>query len=262
MNLVVNARDALPDGGKLTIETANAYLDDNRALQQVKLDPGDYILVSVSDTGTGMDEETQKHIFEPFYTTKEIGKGTGLGLSTAYGIVQQSGGAIEVFSELGRGTTFKIYLPRCAEDTDKNEAAGDTEQQLIGSETILLTEDEEMIRNLVREALEMNGYKVLEAKDGRSALALCGQYDGRIHLLVTDVIMPEMNGYELATRITKLRPELKLLYMSGYTDDSIARQRILDPDVFFLQKPFTPRTLVRKVREALDYNRQASEERR
>lgn len=258
MNLVVNARDALPDGGNVTIETTNAYVDDNRASQEVTLDSGEYIIVSVSDTGTGMDEETRKRIFEPFFTTKEIGKGTGLGLSTVYGIVQQSGGAIEVFSKVGRGTTFKIYLPRCADDTERNEAARETEQQLTGSETILLTEDEEMIRNLVREALEMNGYKVLEAKNGRAALAVCEQYDGPIHLLVTDVIMPEMNGYELATRISKLRPELKLLYMSGYTDDSIARQRILDPDVFFLQKPFTPRTMVRKVREALDYNRQTA----
>jgi nitrogen-specific signal transduction histidine kinase/ActR/RegA family two-component response regulator len=252
MNLVVNARDAMPRGGKLIIETANVELDEAYADRHVAVNPGSYVMLAVSDTGTGMDEETRARIFEPFFTTKEEGKGTGLGLSTVYGIVKQSGGNVWVYSEVGRGTTFKIYLPRVAEDTQEQVPAVEREELLRGTETILLTEDEGLVRRLVREALETYGYTVLETTSGGEAISACEGYDGPIHLLVTDVIMPGMDGRELANELTRLRPEMRVLFMSGYTDDAIVHHGVLDADMPFLQKPFSPDDLARKVREVLD----------
>jgi PAS domain S-box-containing protein len=250
MNLAVNARDAMPDGGKLTIETVNVELGETYTQEHRPVSPGPYVLLSVSDTGTGMDESTKAHLFEPFFTTKEQGRGTGLGLATVYGIVKQSGGFIWVYSEPSHGTTFKIYLPRV------NEPAGDLQQgqpleSLRGTETILLAEDAAGVRAVAREVLKRNGYSVMEASDGRAALDLAASHSGPIHLLVTDVIMPEMSGRQLADRLREGRPELKVLFVSGYTDDAIIRHGILEPGIAFLQKPFTPDALARKVREVL-----------
>jgi two-component system, cell cycle sensor histidine kinase and response regulator CckA len=252
MNLAVNARDAMPAGGTLTIETQGVDLDEEYSMQHVVVKSGHYIMLGVSDTGSGMDEKTQKRIFEPFFTTKGTGKGTGLGLSTVYGIVKQSGGNIWVYSELGRGTTFKIYLPRIDESAPEYKRRIEEGEYFRGTETILLAEDEEMLRKLAREVLERQGYQVLEASNGGSALMTCETYQGPIHLLISDIIMPEMGGSELASRIGQLRPELKVLYISGYTDDTIAHHGILNLEIAFLQKPFTPHELARKVREVLD----------
>jgi CheY-like chemotaxis protein len=250
MNLAINARDAMPDGGRLTVETANVDLDANYARRHmVALQPGRYVMLSVTDTGIGMDAETRDHIFEPFFTTKDKDKGTGLGLATVYGIVKQSGGHIRVNSEPGGGATFKVYLPR----TDEVPQAEHTVTQATvarGSETVLLVEDEEMLRVLVREDLESWGYRVLEASHGAEALRIAGRHDGAIHLMVTDVIMPDMNGPELARRIGVQRPDTKVLCFSGCTDDVLAR--LLDPEMPFLRKPFTPDVLVRTVRHVLD----------
>jgi len=254
MNLAVNARDAMPSGGKLTIETSNVTLDEEYARIHAPLRPGDYVMVSISDTGAGMDPDTQQHIFEPFFTTKGP-KGTGLGLSTVYGIVKQSGGYIWVFSELGRGTTFKIYLPRVA-------STGETAAQVItkvefqkvepGTETILVVEDEANLRYLARQYLEKQGYRVIEAADGAVAMQIAVAHEGVIHLLLTDVIMPGMNGRELAQRISEIRPNVKVLYMSGYTENVIGQDGMLDAGVRLLQKPFNLRDLKSKVREVLD----------
>jgi len=251
LNLVVNARDSMPGGGKMTIETDNVYLDEDYANNHVGARPGHYVMLAVSDTGTGMDEETQARIFEPFFTTKELGKGTGLGLSTIYGIVKQSGGNIWVYSEVGRGTTFKIYLPRVDAEAQEYKHASATEEVLNGTETILLVEDEEMVRKLARQILATQGYRVLEATNGEEALRMCEHDQEPIELLLTDVIMPEMSGPELAERLHRLRPELRVLFMSGYTDDAIVHHGVLEEGAHFIQKPFAPDVLSRKVRQIL-----------
>jgi PAS domain S-box-containing protein len=255
MNLAINARDAMPSGGKLTIETSNTTLDEDYSRFHAPLQPGDYVMLAISDTGAGMDEETQSHIFEPFFTTKGQ-KGTGLGLSTVYGIVKQSGGYIWVYSELGRGTTFKIYLPRIASigEAAAAQAAAPVEPHKVepGTETILLVEDEANLRYLARQFLEKQGYKVIEAADGAVAVQIAVAHEGVIHLLLTDVIMPGMNGRELAQRISEIRPNVKVLYMSGYTENVVGHNGMLDAGVRLLQKPFNLRALKDKVREALD----------
>jgi PAS domain S-box-containing protein len=252
MNLAVNARDAMPQGGKITIETTNVHLDEEYAKSHIAVIPGPYVMLAVSDTGMGMDQQTQARIFEPFFTTKVAGKGTGLGLSTVYGIVKQSGGNIWVYSELGRGTTFKIYLPRVDEGAQKFERRVEAKGALKGSETVLLAEDEEAVRTLARQLLEMYGYQVLEAANGGAALLICERHQEPIHLLITDVIMPEMSGRELADRLAQLRPDMKVLFMSGYTDNAIVHQGVLDEWADFIQKPFPTDALARKVRNVLD----------
>ena len=254
MNLALNARDAMPSGGKLTIETSNVSLDEEYARFHAPLRPGDYVMLSISDTGLGMDSETQSHIFEPFFTTKGT-KGTGLGLSTVYGIIKQSGGYIWVSSESGKGTTFKIYLPRVAERAETLAQVVSSEEAVFtepGTETILLAEDEANLRYLARQFLEKQGYQVIEAADGAVAMQIAVAHEGVIHLLLTDVIMPGMNGRELAQRISEIRPQTKVLYMSGYTENVIGHDGTLDAGVSLLQKPFTLRDLKSKVREVLD----------
>ncbi len=254
MNLAVNARDAMPSGGKLLIETSNTSLDEEYARLHSPLRPGDYVMVAISDTGAGMDSETQSHIFEPFFTTKGT-KGTGLGLSTVYGIVKQSGGYIWVYSEVGKGTTFKIYLPRVASTGEPAaQVAAPIQFQKVepGTETILLVEDEANLRYLARQYLEKQGYKVIEAADGAVAMQIAVAHEAVIHLLLTDVIMPGMNGRELAQRIAEIRPNVKILYMSGYTENVIGHNGMLDAGVRLLQKPFNLRDLKSKVREVLD----------
>ncbi len=252
MNLAVNARDAMPQGGKLTLETANVEITETRVRGQVVMAPGYYAMLAMSDTGVGMDQETQSRIFEPFFTTKEQGKGTGLGLSTVYGIVKQSGGHIVVYSEPGRGTTFKIYLPRVEEMVERVVVEPMTSALPRGTETILLVEDEPGVRSFAREALELQGYTVLEARHGIEAMLVSNQHSGSVHLLVTDVVMPQMSGREVVEYLVAQRPHLKVLYMSGYTENAIVHHGVLDPGTFFLQKPFTPEALVRRVREVLD----------
>ncbi len=252
MNLAVNARDAMPKGGKLTIETTNVELDETYVHSHGPVKPGPYVMLAVCDTGIGMDSQTQSRIFEPFFTTKEQGKGTGLGLSTVYGIVKQTGGYIWVYSEPGRGATFKIYLPRVEEVAETIEPRKVPAKLHEGTESILLVEDEERVRKLTRRILEANGYKVLVATRGDEALRICGEHKGAIHLLLTDVVMPEMSGPEVANQLSLLRAEMRVLYMSGYTDDAVVRHGMLEPGMAFLQKPFTPEILLSKVREVLD----------
>jgi PAS domain S-box-containing protein len=252
INLSINARDAMPNGGKLIIETTNVDLLQAYADSHVAVTPGPYVMLSVSDTGTGMDANTRAHIFEPFFTTKEKGKGTGLGLATVYGVIKQSGGNVWVYSELGMGTTFKIYLPRVDAITETTQPVAVPVSQPQGSETILLVEDEEGIRSLVRGILQARGYTVLEAGRPLEALEISKMFEGPIHLLFTDVVMPQMSGREVAEKISAGRPTTKVLYMSGYTDHAIAHHGVLNPGVPFLQKPFTPQALTQKVREVLD----------
>jgi PAS domain S-box-containing protein len=251
MNLAVNARDAMPQGGELVIGTANVELDRARASQRLGVQPGPYVMLSIRDTGVGMDAETLAHLFEPFFTTKEQGRGTGLGLSTVFGIVRQHKGAILPRSEPGRGTTFEIYLPR-VEIAEGRIADAASSRLPGGSETVLLAEDEDAVRALAHAVLQRQGYTVLEAANGDQAIATCEQHTGPIHLLLTDVIMPGMSGCELADRLAQRYPKAKVLYMSGHTDDTIARHGILDPGVAFLQKPFAPSALARRVREVLE----------
>jgi PAS domain S-box-containing protein len=252
LNLAVNARDAMPHGGKLIIETANQDFDESYARSHVAFKPGSYVMLAVNDTGVGMDEYTRAHIFEPFFTTKEKGKGTGLGLATVYGIVKQSDGYIWVYSEPGQGTSFKIYLPRRVEVPMAFPKVAAPRIQLKGSETVLVVEDEDGVRTFVCGILKSAGYSVLGASRPDEALRLCQQFDGGIQLLITDVVMPQMNGRELAERLKTMRPETRVLYMSGYTDAAIMHHGVLEPAVAFLQKPFTPDALARKVREVLD----------
>ncbi len=253
MNLVVNARDATPQGGRITIETSNVELGEEYVRTHHEVSPGRYVMLGVSDTGHGMDAETQTHIFEPFFTTKEKGKGTGLGLSTVYGIVRQSGGSIWAYSELGHGTVFKVYMPRIDEARERKEQ----EQINVapargGNETILITEDQDAVRLLVYETLKSKGYEVLEASGGEDALRIGRGHGKPIHLLVTDVVMPGMSGREVARNLEHLNPRMKVLYMSGYADDAIVRHGALEKGLSFIQKPFTPAALAHKVREVLD----------
>jgi len=244
MNLAVNARDAMPEGGKLTIETANVHLDEAYCREHVDAEPGDYVMLAITDTGHGMDEDTKAHIFEPFFTTKEAGKGTGLGLSTVFGIVKQSGGSVWVYSEPGQGTVFKIYFPRVEgipEAAPKLKSVGPR-----GTETVLVCEDDEKVRALVRTVLDVHGYTVLEAGSAREALLFRSRYTGTIDLLLTDLVLPQVNGRELARQMVAILPGIRVLFMSGYTETA------LDTDVEFVQKPFTPEMLCRRIREVLD----------
>jgi two-component system, cell cycle sensor histidine kinase and response regulator CckA len=254
MNLVVNARDAMPEGGRLVIETANFEIDDNFARRYAyPVLPGGYVRLTVSDNGTGMDTATQQRIFEPFFTTKEKGKGTGLGLSLVYGVVKQSGGYIDVVSARGKGTTFNIYLPRVVQSAAETKTiAPEHPEELRGTETILLAEDEDTLRALTRHLLELYGYRVLEACDGNQALRLSEQTTDEIHLLLTDVVMPGISGRILADQLKQKRPDVKIVFMSGYTGQRVGEKEILEPGSAFLQKPFTRDSLARKVREALD----------
>ncbi len=255
VNLVVNARDAMPHGGHLTLETANVELDPRYVESHPPTQPGPYVLLAVSDTGVGMDSATRARIFEPFFTTKEPGRGTGLGLATVYGIVKQSGGYIWVYSEPGHGTTFKIYLPRVAGAPEVAEPSPGAAIHARGSETVLLVEDQDDVRTLARRVLEGRGYTVLPARNGDEALELVARYRNRIHVLVTDVVMPGINGRDLARRVTSSRPDVKVLFVSGYTGEAVHQRGLLEPGVAFLQKPFTAEVLARKVREVLDSGR-------
>ena len=260
LNLAVNSRDAMPNGGKLTIETSVVELDESYSTFHFDVPPGRYVLLAVSDTGTGMDAKTLSHVFEPFFTTKEAGKGTGLGLSTVYGVVKQSGGHVSVYSEPGVGTTFKVYLPRVEDAPEKNRAPAVHAALVGGTETILVVEDEEAVRRLTCRSLEAQGYEVLPAASASEALLLLEKHAGEIHLLITDVVMPDVSGRELARSAAPLRPLMKVLFMSGYTDNVIVHHGVLDAGTAFLQKPFTPRSLAQKVREVLDAEKRSPED--
>jgi signal transduction histidine kinase len=257
MNLAVNARDAMPDGGKLTIETGTVQLTESFPARQLGVKPGNYVTISIVDTGVGMDEQTLSHLFEPFFTTKNPGRGTGLGLATAYGIIRQSGGAIGFSSELGLGTTARIYLPM----SDKNVLSDPTAagpEQLDGSETVLLVEDEARVRKLIVDILVEHGYRVLEATRGAEAVRLCRTHKASIDLAVVDVVMPEMSGPEVVKKLISLKPDMRVLFISGYTDEALVHHGILRSGAAFLQKPFLPGALVGKIREVLDSRRNSA----
>ena len=251
VNLLVNARDAMPSGGKVLIETRNVELDEHYAKVHPGAKEGEYVMIAVSDTGVGMEESVRSRVFEPFFTTKERGKGTGLGLSMVYGVVKQSGGYIWVYSEVGHGTTFKLYFPRVDASVDERHAGAASAAALRGGERMLVAEDEQVVRQLLTRLLEMRGYQVFAAASGEAALATAEQA-GEIQLLISDVVMPDMSGRQLADRLVALRPGLKVLFISGYTDESIASHGVLDPGVHLLEKPFTAEVLARRVREVLD----------
>jgi two-component system, cell cycle sensor histidine kinase and response regulator CckA len=250
VNLAVNARDAMPLGGRMNIETANVHLDENYARTHMGVTPGDFVMIAVSDTGIGMDAETRRRIFEPFFTTKEKGKGTGLGLATVYGIVKQTGGDIWVYSEPNRGTTFKLYFPRVSEPAV--ESGGPETQSTAGaSETILVVEDEKAVRDLTMRMLERLGYRLLAAASGAEAIEVSRAFTGTIHLLLTDVVMPNMSGRQLADELAVSRPDMKVLYLSGYTENTVLHHGVLDANVEFLPKPFSREALSRRIREIL-----------
>jgi CheY-like chemotaxis protein len=251
VNLAVNARDAMPRGGALIIETANVTLAEDYVRSHTGVLAGEYVMLAVSDTGTGMSEDTKAHLFEPFFTTKEAGRGTGLGLATCYGIVRKAGGHIGVYSETGVGTAMKVYLPRAASKGDAAEVTA-VAPVARGSETILVVEDDNAVRTITLRVLKAQGYNVLEAADGPSALAALESHQGPVQLLFTDVVLPGMGGREVAERVRALRPDMKILFTSGYTDDVILQNKLLEHNVLVLQKPFTPATLAAKVREILD----------
>ncbi|MBY0523382.1 MAG: PAS domain S-box protein [Gemmataceae bacterium] len=259
LNLAINARDAMPEGGELIVSTANVEVDDALARAHPPLRVGPHVRLTVRDNGCGMDEQTKAHLFEPFFTTKEVGKGTGLGLATIYGIVKQSEGHIAVASERGHGTTFQIYLPRLPEAPRQGRRTWPSFQLPTGTETILLVEDEELVRNLAHTVLAANGYTVLVASDGAEALRLSDQLHAPIHLLVADIVMPRMSGRQLAEVLLRRRPELRVLYLSGYTDDAVIRHGVREAQAAFLQKPFTPDVLAQKVRAVLDQRSTAME---
>jgi two-component system, cell cycle sensor histidine kinase and response regulator CckA len=258
MNLTVNARDAMPTGGKLTIATANVNFEDATNFYGVDVPPGEYVMLSVSDTGTGMHAETQKHLFEPFFTTKEAGKGTGLGLATVYGIVKQSGGYVFADSELQKGTTFKVYLPQVDQPVEAASSRAAPAELPPASEMILVVEDERAFRDLLQEGLRSRGYQVLVASNGVEALQVAEQHSGPIRLLITDVIMPQMSGPELANCLTRVRRNTHVLYMSGYTDDKLGNISEVDGGLSFIQKPFSIDDLVRKIQEILSRKHEPS----
>jgi CheY-like chemotaxis protein len=252
MNLTVNARDAMPTGGTLAINTANATLEDAFTRDHVGCEPGGYVMISVTDAGIGMSPDTLSRVFEPFFTTKEQGKGTGLGLSTVYGIVKQSGGCVVAESELGRGTAFRVYLPRVNEPLDLEDPRAAEPAYYRGTECVLLVEDDNAVRALARAVLEQQGYTVIEAADPLEAIELAQSYESTIDLVLTDVIMPRMSGRDLAARVTEVRPGVRVLYMSGYARHLMTNQGVLEAGVEFLEKPFAPQALAFKVREVLD----------
>src|SRR5579883_3067399 len=261
MNLVVNARDAMPNGGKLTIETGSIQLSESFSAKQLGMAPGSYVVISVTDTGVGMTEETQSHLFEPFFTTKNPGRGTGLGLATAYGIIRQSGGAIRIMSQVGKGTTARIYLPpaQSAAPARQENAVAPQAGPMTGVEAILVVEDETRVRKLIVDVLTARGYRVLEATRGEDALRISKAHDGDIDLAVVDVVMPEISGPDLVRQLTPQRPDLRVLYISGYTDEAIVHHGIPESGAAFLQKPFLPDELARKVREVIDMRRNSVE---
>jgi two-component system, cell cycle sensor histidine kinase and response regulator CckA len=251
-NLVVNARDAMPEGGKLTIETQNVVLDESYSNDHPDTDTGEYVMLAVSDTGIGMDKETLSHLFEPFFTTKPKGSGTGLGLSTCYGIVKQNNGGIWVYSEPGKGTTVKVYFPKIEDINPQQENVYSHETILEGTETVLVAEDDAGIRTMITRHLTAAGYRVLSASNGDEALSLVNKTGESIHLLITDVIMPLMGGKALADRLTVIYPGLRILFMSGYTDNSIVHHGVLETGIKFIQKPFSMVEFMRKIREVLE----------
>jgi PAS domain S-box-containing protein len=257
VNLAVNARDAMPGGGRLTIETAAVHLDETYAATQAGVRPGDYVMVAVSDNGRGMDAETKRHIFEPFFTTKEVGKGTGLGLATVYGIVKQSGGDIWAYSEPGQGATFKVYFPKAGEPATNPPLLAEQNAN-PGAETILVVEDEPAVRELIGAILKQRGYNVIKAADPLVAIQASEHHPGPIELLVTDVVMPRMSGRELADRLLPQRPEMRVLYLSGYTENAVVHHGVLESNVDFLGKPFSQESLSKKIREVLDRPREQS----
>ena len=251
LNLAGNARDAMPKGGRLTIRASNVELDESDRKRHAPVVPGPYVMLAIEDTGCGMDLKTQRRIFDPFFTTKELGKGTGLGLATVYGIVKQTGGYIWVYSEVGHGTIFRVYLPRVGKAVQIAEREPSEVEELQGSETILVAEDSESLREMAQEYLESIGYTVLSAVSGEKALQWAKDFQGPIHLLLTDVVMPEMSGPELANQMASLRPGVRIIFTSGYTVDAVAGQGILDPNVAFIQKPYRPKALAKKIRQVL-----------